>query len=90
MLDPESDITLWPFSSLRLELDSVGTGASSARAGRWSTGGGVAEEDESGALPLSNPSSTGGGASADEGRYQNIISKYCASFREDTFLLYII
>lgn len=59
-----------------LELDSVGTGSSSVRAGR-STGGGVAEEEDSEALQLPTTSSTGGGARADEGIYQNIVRKYC-------------
>lgn len=82
-MDLESDFTLWAFSSLMLEKDSVGPGASSVRAGGWSTGGGVAGE-ESGALPLFNPtSSTGGVARSDEGICRITVSKYCVSFRED-------
>lgn len=83
VLDLESDFKLWAFSSLRLESDSVGPGASSVRAGGWSMGGGVAEE-VSGAVPLSNTtSSTGGAAGSDEGIYQNIASRYCVSLSED-------
>lgn len=83
MLDLESDFTLWAFSLFRLEWDSVGPGASSVSSAGWSTGGGVAEV-ESGAFPPSNTtSSTGGGARADKGIYQNIVGKYCVSFRED-------
>ncbi len=79
----ESDFTLSAFSSLMLEKDSVGPGASSVRTGGWSTGGGVAEE-VSGAFPLSNTASSAGGvARSNEGIYRNIVSKYCISFRKD-------
>lgn len=63
----------------------MGPGASSVRAGGWSRGGGVADEEESGAFPPSNTSSTGVMARADEGIYRNIVSKYCVSFRKDIF-----
>lgn len=60
----------------------MGPGASSVSSAGWSTGG-VAEV-ESGAFPPSNTtSSTGGGARADKGIYQNIVGKCCVSFRED-------
>lgn len=86
VLDLENDFTLCAFSSLMLEKDCVGPGALSVRTGGWSTGGGVAEEEESGAFPLSNTTSPAGGvARADEGIYRNILCKYCISFREDIF-----
>lgn len=83
MLDLESDITLWPLSSLRLELDSEGTGSLSAGVGGRSIGGGVAEAEISESLQLLNITSTGGGARADKGIHKNIVSKYCLSFIED-------
>lgn len=66
MLDLESEVTLWAFSSLSLESESVVPGASSVRDGGWSTGRGMAGTEESGASPLSSTSLMGGVAADEE------------------------